>query len=151
MMYLTALLTARDGVAVIAALDAAAATATAAGDPRTRSQLMADILVGRVTGRDPLTGSSPVTINLVITDTTLLAGTHPSSTHPTGSYAEADADEEGARGTGYLHGYGPIPAELVREIAAHSPTGDQAPVWLRRLYTHPTSGDLIGTAPPLTG
>jgi hypothetical protein len=126
MMHLTALLTARDGVAVLAALTDAATTSIAAGDPRTRDQIMADTLVARVTGREPITGSTPVTVNLIITDRALL-------TDATGSSAGAS-----------LQGYGPVPADLAHEIAAQAGTGDAvAPVWLRRLYTHPGTGELI--------
>jgi 5-methylcytosine-specific restriction endonuclease McrA len=42
----------------------------------------------------------------------------------------------------HLDGYGPIPAELAREIVAGACTrGEQ--VWLRRLYTSPTTGELL--------
>ncbi|MDQ4115304.1 MAG: 13E12 repeat family protein, partial [Actinomycetota bacterium] len=51
MTWLGALLPVKDGVAVFAALDQAAKTAAAAGDERSRGQVMADTLVDRVTGR----------------------------------------------------------------------------------------------------
>jgi hypothetical protein len=41
----------------------------------------------------------------------------------------------------HLDGYGPIPAELAREIVAGACTRGER-VWLRRLYTHPTTGEL---------
>jgi len=42
----------------------------------------------------------------------------------------------------HLDGYGPIPADLARELVAHAVgNGDQ--VWLRRLYTHPGTGELV--------
>lgn len=59
MAYLTALLPAAQGVAVYAALKAAADRSTAVGDPRSRGQQMADTLVTRITGlldRDRSTG-----------------------------------------------------------------------------------------------
>ena len=47
MTWLTGLLPVADGVAVYAALDAAAKRAAAAGDCRSRGQVMADTLIGR--------------------------------------------------------------------------------------------------------
>jgi hypothetical protein len=58
MTYLTALLPLTQGVACYAALNAAANTAKATGDNRTRGQLMADLLVGRLT--HPTTSHSPL-------------------------------------------------------------------------------------------
>ena len=51
MTWLTGHLPVAEGVAVYAALDAAAKTAAASGDDRTRGQVMADTLIERVTGR----------------------------------------------------------------------------------------------------
>jgi hypothetical protein len=73
MMYLTALLPVGEGVAALAALTRAADTAAAAGDDRSRGQIMADTLVDRLTGRAPATSPADITLNLVITDTTLFA------------------------------------------------------------------------------
>ena len=42
----------------------------------------------------------------------------------------------------HIDGYGPIPAELAREIVAGAVLADEA-VWLQRLYTSPTSGQLV--------
>jgi hypothetical protein len=42
----------------------------------------------------------------------------------------------------HLDGYGPIPAELAREIVAGACTRPEK-LWLRRLYTSPTSGELV--------
>ncbi len=50
MSHLTARLPAEDVVAVMAALNANAASARAAGDPRTSGQVMADALVEKITG-----------------------------------------------------------------------------------------------------
>jgi len=125
MMYLTALLPATDGVAVLAALQTAATQATGrpGGDPRTRSQLMADTLVDRVTGRDPVTTPTPITMNLVLPATTLLG----------------DREEPA-----HLDGYGPIPAELARElVTAAQAAGLESVVRLRRLYAIPATGALV--------
>ena len=55
-------------------------------------------------------------INLVVTDQTLFAG----GSEP-----------------GWVDGYGPVPADLAREL------GDTEQAWLRRLYTSPTTGELV--------
>ena len=82
---------------------------------------MADTLVNSILSTEPRvehrSGTEPgVMINLVITDDTLFAG----GTEP-----------------GWVDGYGPVPADLAREMA----TSEQA--WLRRLYTAPTTGELV--------
>jgi HNH endonuclease len=41
-----------------------------------------------------------------------------------------------------LGGFGPVPAELAREIVAGA-VGRGEEVWLRRLYTSPTTGELV--------
>ncbi|HSR23402.1 MAG TPA: DUF222 domain-containing protein, partial [Candidatus Eisenbacteria bacterium] len=125
MAYLTALLPVKQAVAAHAALTRAADTARAAGDPRSRGQVMADTLVQRVTGQSTA-DAVPVSISLLITDRTLLRG-----------------DPEPA----HLPGHGPIPAGLARDWVTGHHGADADPevrVWLRRLYTHPGTGDLIG-------
>lgn len=122
MTWLTALLPVQDGVAVYAALTGAADTARAAGDERSRGQLMADTLVARSLATD--TGQAGVTLDLVMTDSALFAGAD--------DMALLDGGAAGAW---------PVPAELARELAAH--TLDAAEdLWLRRLYTHPVTGEL---------
>lgn len=124
MVHVTALLPVQEGVAAYAALVKAADTARAEGDPRTRGQVMADTLVERVTGRSAATGTD-LEVQVVITDRTLLRG----------------GDEPA-----HLPGYGPVPAGLVRDWLrpAHSADpGEAARVWLRRLYTHPGTGELV--------
>ncbi|MGO4803692.1 DUF222 domain-containing protein [Arthrobacter sp. 2MCAF15] len=154
MAYLTALLPVAQAVAVYTALARHADTQRAAGDPRSRGQLMADALVERAAGNPG--GISGVDIQLVMTDRTLF-----------------QADSEPAR----LPGYGTVPAQWARALVTTGPTdslepdgpagslepdgpaggspsgadtsgdfGDEAAfkVWLRRLYTHPGTGELIG-------
>ncbi len=140
MVHLSALLPVKDGVAAYAALTKAADAATAAGDARSRGQLMADTLVERLTGTNGQTtgdsnqegGGAGVGLELqvVITDRALLAGDHEPA---------------------HLPGYGPLPAALVRDWltctdpdgVSTSSTGRDARVWLRRLYTHPATGELV--------
>ena len=129
MCYLTALLPVAAGVAVHAALTRHADAARSAGDPRSRGQLMADTLVERTTGRAG--GISGVEIQLVMTDRTLFQG-----------------DSEPA----ILPGYGVVPARWARALLKDGDTGTAAgpgderafTTWLRRLYTAPGTGELIG-------
>ena len=125
MVWLTALLPVADGVAAYAALTRDADSARAQGDPRTRGQVMADELVRRVLGVEGTVShepcSHPVALNLVMPHDALL-GTSDDPAH--------------------LDGFGPIPAELARELVAGAiDAGDE--VWLRRLYASPTSGDFV--------
>ena len=136
MCWLTALLPATQGVGVLAALTRAADSARAAGEARTRGQLMADTLVERVTGQTSA-DAVPVEVQLVVTDRTLLSG-------------------DGTPAC--LSGYGTVPAGWVRRLLSEVPTAtnvptnaggeksdlaDEAQVWLRRLYTHPEDGTLV--------
>ena len=137
MAYLTGLLPVAQGVATYAALSKEADAARASGDPRTRGQVMADTLVERVTGQSCAT-ATPVEVQLVMTDRALLCGDQEPATIP---------------------GYGPVPAEwardLVRDATIACPPEPRttspgvaavvaaAEVWLRRLYTHPGTGQLV--------
>jgi len=138
MLRLSALLPVEDGVAVKVALTRKADAARAAGDPRTKGQLEADTLVESVLGaaasRDddvtrwegPTNSAEPSTdvginLGLVMTDQALF-GTSDEAAH--------------------LHGYGPIPADLARELVSGACSREER-VWLRRLYTSPTTGELI--------
>jgi hypothetical protein len=123
MAQISALLPVAQGVAVYAALRKAADAAIAAGDSRTRGQLMADLLVERVTGQTTAT-AVPVEIHLVMSDCTLL-----------GSGEDSDRPA-------HLAGYGPIPADLARRLAVSAAENETA--WLRRLYTSSDTGRLIG-------
>ncbi|OBH12891.1 HNH endonuclease signature motif containing protein [Mycobacterium sp. E3247] len=116
--YLTALLPVAQGVSVYAALRREADTR---GDGRTRGQVMADTLVERVTGRSA-TVPSPIAVNLVLSDETLLGGDN------------APAD---------LAGYGPVPAAVARAMVSSAVTDRRSRATLRRLYAHPRSGALV--------
>jgi hypothetical protein len=118
MTYLTALLPVAQGVAVYAALKRAADTRT---DSRTRGQVMADTLVERVTGQTSAQ-SVPVAVNLVISDDALLGG----AATPAG-----------------IVDYGPIPAEVARQLVMNAMNDSQIKTTLRRLYASPTSGQLV--------
>jgi len=136
MAYVTALLPVAQAVGVYAALRRAADSGRAAGDRRSRNQLMADTLVERVTGLSRA-NETRVEVQLVITDKSLLAG-----------------DDEPA----HVPGYGPVPAAWARDLVAaaaeaaaaataarsgEKQPGAEAVVWLRRLFTHPRTGELV--------
>jgi hypothetical protein len=121
MVRLTALLPVAAGVASYAALVREADRLIGIGDARGRGQLMADTLVQRVTGQ-AVAADVPVEINLIMTDQTML-GAGPGRDEP--------AD---------IAGYGPIPAPLARDLAS---AGGTVPRWIRRLYTSPTTRQLV--------
>ncbi|EGD43655.1 putative HNH endonuclease domain protein [Nocardioidaceae bacterium Broad-1] len=114
MTWLGALLPVKDGVAVFAALDQAANAARAAGDERSRGQVMADTLVDRITGR--AAGAKPrIEVKIVMTADSLTN----------------DTDQPAL-----VEGYGPVPAAWAREALA------DAEVFVRRLFTDP-AGQLV--------
>jgi len=130
MAVLSALLPCEQGVAAYAALRRHSEAAVAAGDDRTLNQIMADTLVERLTGQATADAVS-AEIGLVMTDAALFAG-----------------DDTAAD----LTGYGPIPADLAREIARGAGDGAAQPgeaetraaararIFLRRLFTEPVTG-----------
>lgn len=120
MCLLTALLPVAQGVAVHAALARHAGAMRSSGDERSRGQLMADALVERITGTAG--GISGIEIQLVMTDRTLFQG-------------ESEAAQ--------LPGYGTVPAGWARTLLGPDP-GQGVDVWLRRLYTAPATGELVG-------
>ena len=132
MATVTALLPVAQAVAVHAALIQAAAAGKAAGDERSKGELMADTLVERVTGQTEA-DDVPVEVQVVITDQALVVG-----------------DETPA----HVPGYGPVPSAWVRDLltrhlaapggAPHDAEARAALTWLRRLYTQPSTGTLVG-------
>ena len=117
MARLSALLPVTDGVGAYASLCRDADAMIAAGDLRSRGQLMADLLVQRLTGQQTTQGT-PVEVNLVISTDTLLNG----------------GDE-----AAHLDGIGPVPAPTAREMVFDT----DAPVWLRRVFTAAGSGQIV--------
>ena len=97
MATLTAHLPAPQAIACYTALRGFATAARASGDPRSVNQLMADELFHRLTGRHVVDGID-IELCIVITDTTLFEGT------------SEPAD---------LKGFGPIPADLARDLLRH--------------------------------
>ena len=118
MAYVTALLPVAQGVSVYAALKREADVAC---DGRSRGQVMADVLVERVTGR-PADQPVPVAVNVVISDQALLAGQDSAA---------------------LIGGYGPVPAADARELVASALADPRSRATLRRLYGRPSSGALV--------
>jgi predicted hotdog family 3-hydroxylacyl-ACP dehydratase len=119
MAQLSSLLPAAQGVAVWASLVRAADQARAAGDPRSRGQVMADTLVERVTGQASA-AAVPVAVHLVVSDETLLGrGSAPA----------------------WLQEHGPVTADAARDLTRAAT--DQAHAALRRLYSRPDTGALV--------
>ncbi|WP_113902660.1 MULTISPECIES: HNH endonuclease [Brevibacterium] len=120
MAYLTALLPLQQAVAVYANLakSAQSQVGTGAAGGRTRNQVMADLLVERISGQESA-AAIPMEIHLVMDSDTLLS--------------EGDVPA-------WLPGFGPIPAESARAAVVENP----ATVFLRRLYTRPRDGQLVG-------
>jgi hypothetical protein len=77
---------------------------------------MADTLVERITGQ-PSADAVPVTVNLVVSDQTLLNGGHEPA---------------------WLQGYGPLPPDHTRGLTQQAI--DNSLAALRRLYATPTTG-----------
>jgi 5-methylcytosine-specific restriction endonuclease McrA len=98
---------------VYAALTSEADRLKSRGDARSRGQIMADTIVDRVLGAAGATPS--VTLNVVVNDDVLW----------------------GESGAAHLDGYGPVPGDLVRELAG------SARAWVRRLYARPETGSLV--------
>lgn len=127
MAYLTALLSMQQAVGVLAALQRDATTMVGTGDtadpadptctPRTRDQIMADLLVQRTTGQ-VTAAAVPAEVQVVMTDTALFGD---------------DATPA------WLTGHGPIPAR----VAKHWLADPAMKVFLRRVFTRPHDRQLV--------
>ena len=158
MTYLSALLSVAHGVAVYAALHQHATNAKATGDARSHAQLMADELVHRVT--DPTSAAATATAKAAAASTA-----YPPPHRPTNNTAGPKAVNEnpaavppgvnldiqlvmtdrtlfdGDNEPAILIGHGPIPAPLARHLIRTATP--QLKAWIRRLYTDPSTGQLI--------
>lgn len=133
MSYVTALLPVEEGVACYAALKQASDALRASGDERTSQQIAADTFVERLTGRSPAEGVD-VEIQLVMTDRSLFADAATPARVP---------------------GFGPLPADLARDLARTGSTRtgeardgpdlagpeadlqEKARAWIRRVFLAP--------------
>lgn len=121
MTWLTGLLPLAQGVSCLKALQEAAGTARAQGDPRSRGQVMADTLVERITGQASA-DSVGVGVLLVMNEDSLF---------------------EGGAEPAVVPGFGPLNAPQARDLIARA--ADQATKsWLRRLHQNPRTGELVG-------
>jgi len=123
MAILTGYLPVEQGIACYTALRQHADSTLAAGDQRTRDQIMADTLVERLTGQ---IRAADINVELQIM-------------MPLDSLINSE-DASAA----LIPGYGPLPVDMAWEIVANS----EARKWWRRLFTAPgakgESGPIIG-------
>jgi hypothetical protein len=138
MALLTGFVPVEQGVAAWASLDRDARTRRANGDLRSLSQLRADTFIQRLTGQATAT-AVPVEISLTLTTDALL-----------GPDARADSADPAASTVATLPGYGPIPAQFARDLAAADPEGDapdpladRARVFIRRILTDPIAHTVV--------
>lgn len=119
MAYLTALLPMPQAVAAFANLTKSAQSliGTGASGGRTQGQLMADLLVERLTGQETAE-AVPTEVHVVMNASSLF-----------------EPGDEPA----WFPGVGPIPAAAARSFVAEN----AAEVFLRRLFTRPTDGQLV--------
>ncbi|WP_430227865.1 HNH endonuclease [Pseudarthrobacter oxydans] len=153
MTYLTALLPVAQGVAAYASLTRDADSLRSSGDERSKGQIMADSLVERVTGAPG--GITGIDIQLVMTDRTLLQG----DSEPARLTGYGTVPAHWARETILNRSTGPAAAGMAA-LAAGSGSGctdagvgsgtdsgsrgqQELSVWLRRLYTAPSTGELV--------
>ena len=116
MSVLTGLLPVEQGVACLAALRSHTDTVVAAGDARTRDQIMADTLVERVTGQAPAADVN-VEVGIVLP-------------------ADALIDPDAA-GAAEVTGYGPIPAGIAHDLLADT----ERPAMVAPAVHHPRPAD----------
>jgi uncharacterized protein DUF222 len=120
MSVLSGLLPVEQGVACLAALRAAADTATATGDDRSRDQVIADTFVERLTGQ---TRAADVNVEVGIV-------------LPVDALTDPNVPGE-------LLGHGPLPGGIIADLLRST----QGKRWWRRLFSHPAHGTLIGGDP----
>jgi Domain of unknown function (DUF222) len=122
MSLLSGYLPAEQGVACLKALRDQTDAVKAAGDPRCRDQIMADTLVERLTGQATAADVN-AELQIVMPLDALLDTTNQTPAQ--------------------LDGYGPLPADLARDLLATS----KGRLWWRRLYAAPVGGPLVGGDP----
>ena len=164
MTLLTALVPLRQGVTMINTLTKIAERARNSGDERTRSQIMADALIHRLTTHTQCAASA--TTDPVPQAAAPVPG--PGMSGPSGNLVDCGpciesgpdvqlelimtdrALFDGADDPAIIPGYGPVPAPIAQKwITGSSADSSQdgfdrtSRVWVRRLYTHPDTGALL--------
>ncbi len=117
MVYLTGLLPLGKGVGAFAALTRDAEALICGGDERSKAQIMADLLIERLTGQNSADDIG-VNIDLIISDEALLGAGHEPAVIP---------NLPGAT----------IPAQIARELIAHALRAETTNS-IRTLYANPT-------------
>ena len=137
MSVLSGFLPVEQGVACLAALRKHTDAVVAAGDARTRGQIMADTLVERVTGQ---AHAADVNVEVgIVLPVEALIDPHSDPPRDPGDGLRCRTDRGAAA---EITGYGPIPATIARDVLA----GTEGRRWWRRLFASPT-GDLVGGDP----
>lgn len=136
MATLSARMPARDAVLARKRLSLEAERLRALGDRRGHHAIMVDCLVNTILGREDSLDPVTLDIGMIITDRALL--------------------DPGEADIAHLEGYGPVPVDCVREDLRaalrepadpeeepYGPDGPALRAVLRRLYTHPRTGELV--------
>ncbi len=122
MTSLTGYLPAEQGVACYAALRRRTDAQVSAGDSRSRDRIMADTMVELLTGQTHA-GNVAVEVQLTMPLDSLIDSAQPA--------------------VATLGGYGPLPADLARDLV----TTSEGEKWWRRLFTTPTGHSYRSRAP----
>lgn len=131
MVYLSALLPMKAGVGAYATLerDAKSLIATGGAGDRSRGQVMADLLVERITGVDS-PSKIPVEVHVLMTDQTLFGPAAENGPTGTDAHVGGPPSRPASETPGWFVGHGPVPAEAARNSSASSghrvPGGDDA-------------------------
>ncbi|MEO6529924.1 MAG: DUF222 domain-containing protein [Specibacter sp.] len=165
MTYLTALIPLKQGVRILATLTRVANSVKASGDERGKGQIMADALMHRLLQHAPCDDGAgalgdhrgvPVG-GSAVAGTGLQAADSRGGT--SGQLLCTTVDESGislelvmtdrslfgsANDPAVLVGYDPIPAPIARSMVLDGGGGGSKPqVWLKRLFTHPQTNQLL--------
>ncbi|MGM0930949.1 MAG: DUF222 domain-containing protein [Actinomycetota bacterium] len=168
MVSVRTLLPVVQGVAVMAALHREADRRANAGDPRTRGQVMADTVFERVTGRSTADPAA-LEVQLVMTDRALLQGENepawltgygivpaqyardlirlpqdpPGTSRPEGGGSPPGSGQK-APPAGTEPGWKTAREQARQDRLRNLKAGGVEDVWIRRLYTAPATGQLLG-------
>ncbi|WP_372700109.1 DUF222 domain-containing protein, partial [Arthrobacter sp. JSM 101049] len=153
MSILSGLLPVAEGVSVLNALRIEADRLVGVGDGRSRGQIMADTLVERVTGRE-VAGQVRLEVQVVMTDRALFEGDAEPAHLPGYGIVPAQVARDLIRQAGQqrpgageaaIGGQGAAAAGGANATAGDGEAfGTKSLAWIRRLYTAPGTGELVG-------